>query len=53
MQARLESEAEAAAASEERLAQVMAAMARCQASATDLDQLADAYGDLQVDCLHT
>ena len=50
MQARLESEAEAAAAAEERLAQVVAAMERCQASATDLDQLADAYGDLQVDC---
>ena len=50
LQARLQSEAEAVAASEERLGQVMAAMQRCQAAAADLDELADAYSDLQVRC---
>ena len=48
VQARLASEAEAAAAAEERLTRVIAALERCRASATDLDRLADAYGDLQV-----
>ena len=51
LQARLQLETEAAAAAEERLAQVMAAMERCQASAAELDTLADAYSDLQVSCV--
>ena len=46
-QARLQSEAEAAAAAEERLGRVLAAMDRCQAFSSDLDALADAYSDLQ------
>jgi hypothetical protein len=47
-QARLRAEVGAAADAEARLAAVVAAMERCQASASDMDALADAYSQLQV-----
>ena len=48
LQARLQAEVERAAAAEARLGLVLAAVERCQTADADLDELADAYGALQV-----